>query len=603
MLFNRQVSIILLSALLSGDRRRFEKFRRNVMKGWVVLLLVVIGAGTVAACGNAELSTSPGGDDVPRIGISLLAAECPDYLGAGGIADGSKVGSLAIQFYDSTGKLVQVGGKNAVSFTSAQLSEGSVKVTGIPEMINARVVFSAFEPGNTSTPKWRGEVRGVTFTKGKETRVTTVLYPLSGIGCFPNPLIKPRFGHAAALLPDGRILITGGFTERQNAVWVATDDVELLDPETGTVDSLAGMGNLRAFHHMTVLPDGRVLIAGGVRQLEATKMSIDGYPDVPVKLSIPANGIEIYTVALPKVNQRTSTDTDKSTSLFLNTEGEQYFTYQSYAYVMTNPQTGSGTLFMVGGVKDGVAQSKIYGAEIAVSDAEVVATLNEYHADKSETFVWPVVAPAGVDEFGNPRILVVGGKKATTSEKFAHLITKDAYTEWGHDIPNLFLSSLAVEPATGAILIAGGLSLPKDEADFSLNGNAYLLDLSLMAQKSGPLYWGTWLEEAMVNIADGYFTVFGGRSSLDMSGASLEATPFFEHVSTDTMTFVATKPDNPDVLYYGNMKKGRALHRIITTTSGTPFVYITGGIQDIKGAATSLVGIIELIPVTNPFTQ
>jgi len=540
----------------------------------VVMALAVVFAG----CG-ADYSE----EDSLQIGITLRAAECPDYIG--GINIGS-LGSLAIQFYDASGKLVQIKEKNAVSFTKEQLSS-NVEVTGIPPMTGARVVFSGFQEGNTSTPKWRGEVRDVTFEKGKETKIQTVLYPLEGNGCFPNPLIKPRFGHVAVTLPDGRVLITGGFTERSNTVWEATRDVELLDPETGTVDRIADMANPRALHHVTVLPDGRVIIAGGVRRMEVTSMSVSDYPDLPFTLSIPQNGIELYTVNYPKLNKRKASDTDQSSSVFLsNTEVMDFaMIYQSYVYLMSDPQTGSGTLFMIGGVREGAAQSKIYGADITVNGSEVTAAVNEYHSDKSETFVMPMAAPAG------DKVLVLGGRKASAT-RFAHLINKEAFEEGPAEAPNLFFGSMAADG--DYLFFSSALFLPSGGNGFSWEGKNYRYTVSESSFSSGTPYWGRMFHAVFVFPGG---RLAGAHSGLeakpDTSQASIPASDYFEYFDRGTLNFDLNPEEEGDQGVWGTVRIKRALHRIIV--SGT-MAFVTGGIDDLKGATP--VSLIEIIPVT-----
>ncbi len=569
-------------------------------KIWVTLIIGVVVVALFGLACSGSISEDDTEEGSPQIGIAILSGECSEYVGKTNISE--KLGSLAIQFYDESGKLVQVNGKNAVSFSKEDLSN-EIKITGIPPMTGARVVFSGFEEGNTSTPKWRGEVRDVTFEKKKETKVQTVLYPIEGKGCFPNPLVTSRFGHAAALLPDGRILVTGGFTSRENTRWKATLDVELLDPETGTVDRIADMKNPRAFHHMVVLPDGRVLIAGGVRDMEVTPMTVDGYPDLPMTLSIPMNGVELYTVDLPKRNQRPRDENgdvitnDQSTAVYLGNTEEMDFAmiYQSYAYVMSNPETGSGTLFMVGGVRDGVAQSKIWGAEVTVNGAEVAVTVNEYHSDKSETFVMPVVAPAGLDEFGNPRVLVIGGRKASASQ-FATMITKSAYTDWPHTAPNLFGASFAVNGTDGTIVVAGGMVLAAGGSEFSLSGDAYLFDPTNVAQRNGPLYWGRWLGDVVLNAADGYLVSICGFNEFKENGeGKIAGTTFYEYAPLDTLSF------NP-YQKWSDTAVPRGAHRLVVASGDPDMTYIIGGIQDLLGDSdSSLIGLIEILPMRNPF--
>jgi hypothetical protein len=74
-----------------------------------------------------------------------------------------------------------------------------------------------------------------------------------------------RFFHTATLLRDGRVLITGGFDYLTPAGYPdGTNTAEIYDPQTGTFRYTAGpMIEARAGHVATLLPDGRVLISGG----------------------------------------------------------------------------------------------------------------------------------------------------------------------------------------------------------------------------------------------------------------------------------------------------------------------------------------------------
>src|SRR5438067_7171982 len=74
-----------------------------------------------------------------------------------------------------------------------------------------------------------------------------------------DPLVVPRTGHAATVLSDGKILITGGRDSSGNIVAVS----EIFDPATGTSTASATLTTPRVDHTATLLPDGRVLVAGG----------------------------------------------------------------------------------------------------------------------------------------------------------------------------------------------------------------------------------------------------------------------------------------------------------------------------------------------------
>jgi hypothetical protein len=86
------------------------------------------------------------------------------------------------------------------------------------------------------------------------------------IGTFADVghMAASRFNHTATLLPDGRVLIAGGHTflpvERRTRV---LNSAELYDPATGAFAPTGDLTTPRGAHTATLLRDGRVLITGG----------------------------------------------------------------------------------------------------------------------------------------------------------------------------------------------------------------------------------------------------------------------------------------------------------------------------------------------------
>jgi fibronectin type 3 domain-containing protein len=80
-------------------------------------------------------------------------------------------------------------------------------------------------------------------------------------------MAHPRKHHNATLLPDGKVLVTGGSqgTEDPNATTVVpVNAVELWDPATNVWTPMADLVTYRGYHATAVLlPDGRVLSGGG----------------------------------------------------------------------------------------------------------------------------------------------------------------------------------------------------------------------------------------------------------------------------------------------------------------------------------------------------
>jgi hypothetical protein len=77
-------------------------------------------------------------------------------------------------------------------------------------------------------------------------------------------LARRRLGHTATLLADGRVLVTGGTTTGEGAPGGISRSAELWDPASGRFRLLARqMATGRTNHSATRLPDGKVLIVGG----------------------------------------------------------------------------------------------------------------------------------------------------------------------------------------------------------------------------------------------------------------------------------------------------------------------------------------------------
>ena len=72
-----------------------------------------------------------------------------------------------------------------------------------------------------------------------------------------NPV--PLEGQSLTALPDGRVLLVGGLEEQEPSTSVSVNN-----PATGRSNPLPAMRHARAWHTATMLPDGRVFIFGGI---------------------------------------------------------------------------------------------------------------------------------------------------------------------------------------------------------------------------------------------------------------------------------------------------------------------------------------------------
>lgn len=114
-----------------------------------------------------------------------------------------------------------------------------------------------------------GAVRGATCASTWHGRVRVIVCGESLIGAAAGGVgaIRPvhvkhaeRAAHAAAALPDGRVLVVGGFGRGENTY---TATAELYDPSTGRFTPTGSLTTPRMDHVAVLLDDGRVLLAGG----------------------------------------------------------------------------------------------------------------------------------------------------------------------------------------------------------------------------------------------------------------------------------------------------------------------------------------------------
>jgi len=87
--------------------------------------------------------------------------------------------------------------------------------------------------------------------------------PVSGSWTATGSLNTARYYHTATLLPNGKVLVAGGSPNGSSYL----DSAELYDPTIGPNGTWSATGSLttglRGHQAATLLPNGKVLVAGG----------------------------------------------------------------------------------------------------------------------------------------------------------------------------------------------------------------------------------------------------------------------------------------------------------------------------------------------------
>jgi N-acetylneuraminic acid mutarotase len=127
----------------------------------------------------------------------------------------------------------------------------------------------------TLLPDGRVLVTGGYTSSVVPTATCEIFNPASGTWSNTGSLSLARAYHTAVLLNDGRVMVAGGETTNAQGVLVTTEIVEIYNPASGTWATASPCAS-RSRHAAALLADGRVLIAGGLS---------GGYPAVPVAIA------------------------------------------------------------------------------------------------------------------------------------------------------------------------------------------------------------------------------------------------------------------------------------------------------------------------------
>jgi N-acetylneuraminic acid mutarotase len=208
--------------------------------------------GTVLVAGGATLSGA--------VYVALRSAELYDPATGRWSATGSL--TTARGQHTATllpnGTVLVVGGTNSGALASAELYDPA---TG---------TWSA--TGSLATQRWKhtatllpsGKVLIAGGANGTNTALASAeLYdPAAGTWSATGNLAIGRTRHTATLLPDGTVLVAGGLVLAADVLKYGAS-TQLYDPATGTWSVTGSLAVRRYYHTAMLLPNGQVLVAGG----------------------------------------------------------------------------------------------------------------------------------------------------------------------------------------------------------------------------------------------------------------------------------------------------------------------------------------------------
>lgn len=251
---------------------------------------------------------------LPQVNRSFHTANLlPDgrVLVAGGTTASTSLGyaTSSVEIYDPSSDSWSYGPALAVSrqqHFSANLPDGSILIggglgpsenrylaspelfdpvasrwSGMGEMTEGRLYHSAtllhngkilVTGGIPSRPEPVSVITGGVFSS------TTLFDPASRTWSPGAPMLTARALHSATLLPNGKLFVAGGFGNSSDPYApLFLSSCEIYDPSTGIWTPTASMSRPRANHGAVLLTDGRVLVIGGTGQTNTGTDSFEIY--------------------------------------------------------------------------------------------------------------------------------------------------------------------------------------------------------------------------------------------------------------------------------------------------------------------------------------
>jgi hypothetical protein len=192
----------------------------------------LLSASLLVGCVSGVASPTPSASASARLSVEPSAEASPTPSGPTGTPGSTDVLSTqpatTVPTWEFTGSMI-----TAHAFhTSTLLPDGRVLVVG--GLVNDRL-------------------------DGQASAAAELYDPNGGSWTATQRMTDARWGHTATLLPNGKVLVAGGYVNGTDSL----DSAELYDPSSGRWTATGRMATGRGGHAATLLPDGTVLIVGG----------------------------------------------------------------------------------------------------------------------------------------------------------------------------------------------------------------------------------------------------------------------------------------------------------------------------------------------------
>jgi fibronectin type 3 domain-containing protein len=213
--------------------------------------------------------------------------------------------SSAEIYNPATGSWSLTGSMNIARYEhiATLLPNGTVLVAGGDGSTNSATSAEIYNPATgiwSSTGSMAGLGRifhtatllpnGTVLVAGGFTNSAEIYNPATGSWSPTGSMTKRRNSHTATLLPNGTVLVAGG--DLSNTGTIIGTSAEIYDPVTGIWSSTGSLDIGRSEYTATLLPNGTVLVAGGLNNPIGRINSVEIYDPVTGSWS-PASSLNI----------------------------------------------------------------------------------------------------------------------------------------------------------------------------------------------------------------------------------------------------------------------------------------------------------------------
>jgi Galactose oxidase, central domain/Kelch motif len=350
-------------------------------------------------------------------------------------------------------------------------------------------------------------LRRMTFPLLSLGMALSLVQPCAGapVGNTTGNLHTARYQHTATLLPDGKVLVAGGLDRPGYTGYFTTATAEVYDPKSGTWAVTGSLNNARFWHTSTLLPNGKVLVAGG--------NSTDNVAFASAELYDPAAGIWTPTGSLniPRF-QHTATLLPNGKVLVISGDNQNYTAFDSPE--LYDPATGTWTL--TGPIK----HSRFQHTSTLLPDGRIfIAGGSAFYSNWSPSVeIYDPVSETST---------IAGDLNTGRNEHTATLLLNGkVLVAAGRDYTNGgFGGAELCDPASGTCVYTGSL-IPRYQHKATLLPNGQVLvtgglDITFNSTASAQLYdpaSGTWRDTHRMNTARMHHT-----STLLLNGKVLVA--------------------------------------------------------------------------------